>query len=76
MMAAMKARNYGQLSLDYTWMTQKLTDLESTAISNRISDGEQEWDNRVMTQLLWAGIVANIMLPSFGKISLEKVQLK
>jgi enoyl reductase-like protein len=73
---SMKARNYEQLSLKYIRMTQKLTDLESTAISSGILDGEQEWDNGAMTQLSRAGIVANVMLHSFGTISLDKSQLK
>jgi hypothetical protein len=72
----MKARNAGQHLLNYTWMAQKLTHLESTSISSRISDVEQEWDNRAMTQLLWAGIVAKVVLTSFGEIILEKEQLK
>jgi hypothetical protein len=72
----MKANNAGQHSLNYTWMAQKPTDLEFTAILSGLSDGEQEWDNRAMTQLVRAGIVASVMLPSFGKIMLDKAQLK
>jgi hypothetical protein len=72
---SMKARNVGQHSPNYTWMTKKPTDLEVTAISSRTSDGEQEWDNWATTQLIWAGIVAYVLLPSFGTISLVKAQL-
>jgi hypothetical protein len=72
----MKARNYGKHSLNYTWMTQKPTDLKFTAILSGPSDEEQEWEKRATTQIIRAGIVANVMLPSFGKINLEKAQLK
>jgi hypothetical protein len=48
----MKAKHAGQHSLNYTWMMQKPTDLEFTAISSILSDGEQEWDNQAMAQLL------------------------
>jgi hypothetical protein len=47
-----KARNDGQHSLNYTRMAQKPTDLEFPATSNETLDGEQEWDNQAMTQLL------------------------
>jgi hypothetical protein len=57
-------------------MTQKPTDLEITVISSKTSDGEKEWDNRALTELLRVGILVNVMLPSFGTISLEKAQLK
>jgi hypothetical protein len=55
---------------------QKIIDTAVTVKSTRPTDGEQEWDNRALTQLLRAGIVANVMLPSFGTISLVKAQLK
>jgi hypothetical protein len=55
---------------------QKTTDPEATLKSNRTTDGEQELDNRALTHLLRAGIVSNVLLPSFGKISLVKAQLK
>jgi hypothetical protein len=55
---------------------QKRPDLGATVKSNRQLDREQEWDKQALTQLLRAGIVANIILPSFGTISLVKVQLK
>jgi hypothetical protein len=42
----------------------------------RLSDGVHEWDNRATTQLLWAGILANVLLPSFGTMNLEKAPLK
>jgi hypothetical protein len=48
----MKEINAGQHSLKYTWMMQKTTDLEYPETSNVISDGEQDWDNQAMTQLL------------------------
>jgi hypothetical protein len=48
----MKAINAGQHSPNYTWMKQKPTDLEVTVILSGTSDGEQEWDNRDMTQLI------------------------
>jgi hypothetical protein len=72
----MKARNVGQRSPNYTWTMQKTTDLEATVKSNRTTDGAQELDNRALTQLLRAGIVANVLLPSFGTFSLVKAQLK
>jgi hypothetical protein len=72
----MKARNVGQRSPNYTWTMQKTTDPEATVKSNRTTDGEQELDNHASTQLSHAGIVANVMLPSFGTISLVKAQLK
>jgi hypothetical protein len=40
------------------------------------ADGEQELDNRAPTQLSRAGIVASVLLPAFGTISLMKAQLK
>jgi hypothetical protein len=73
---SMKARNVGQRSPKYTWTMQKTTDLEAPVKSNRPTDGKQEWDKRALTQLLRAGILANILLPSFGTISLVKAQLK
>jgi hypothetical protein len=72
----MKARNVGQCSPNYTWTMQKTTDTAVTVKSIRPTDGEQEWDNRALNELSRAGIVANVMLPSFGKISLVKAQLK
>jgi hypothetical protein len=72
----MKARNVGQRSPNYTWMMQKTIDTVVTVKSIRPTDGEQEWDNRALTQLSRAGIVANILLPSFGTISLVKAQYK
>jgi hypothetical protein len=72
----MKARNVGQRSQNYTWTKQKITDTAVSAISIRPTDWEQEWDNRALTQLLRAGIVAYFLLPSFGTISLVKAQLK
>jgi hypothetical protein len=55
---------------------QKTTETVVTVKAIRSPDGEQELDNRAPTQLLRAGIVANVLLPSFGKISLVKAQLK
>jgi hypothetical protein len=72
----MKARNVGQLLPNYTWMMQKTIDPEATVKLNRQTDGEHEWDKGALTQLLRAGIVANVMLPYFGTISLVKEQLK
>jgi hypothetical protein len=71
-----KARNVGQRSPNYTWMVQKTTDTAVTVRSIRPADGEHEWDNRALAQLSRAGIVDNVLLPSFGKISLVKAQLK
>jgi hypothetical protein len=72
----MKARNVGQCSPSYTWKMQKTTDTEVTVKSIRPTDGEQEWDSRALTQLSRAGIVANVLLPSFGTISVVKEQFK
>jgi hypothetical protein len=55
---------------------QKTTDTTVTVKSIRPTDGEQELDNRAPTQPSRAGIVANVLLPSFGTISLVKAQLK
>jgi hypothetical protein len=55
---------------------QKTTDTAVTVRSTRPTDGEQELDNRAPTQLLRAGIVDNILLHSFGTISLVKAELK
>jgi hypothetical protein len=55
---------------------QKTTEMVVTVKAIRSPDGEQELDNRAPTQLSRAGIVDNVMLPSFGKISLVKAQLK
>jgi hypothetical protein len=54
----------------------KTIDTAVTVSSTRPTDGEQELDNRALTQLSRAGIVANVMLPPFGTISLVKAQLK
>jgi hypothetical protein len=72
----MKARNVGKRSPNYTWTMQKTIDMAVTVKLIRPTDGEQEWDNRALTQLSRAGIVANVMLPSLGTISLVKAQLK
>jgi hypothetical protein len=72
----MKARSVGQRLQNYTWTTQKTTDTAVAVKWSRPKDGEQEWDNRALTQLSRAGIVANVLLPSFGEISLVKSQLK
>jgi hypothetical protein len=63
----MKARNVGQRSPNYTWTMQKTTDTAVTVQSIRPTDGEQEWDNRALTQLSREGIVDNVLLPSFEK---------
>jgi hypothetical protein len=55
---------------------QKTTEMAVTVKSIKPTYEEQELDNRASTQLSRAGIVANVMLPSFGKISLVKAQLK
>jgi hypothetical protein len=55
---------------------QKKTEMLVTVKAIRTLDGEQELDNRAPTQLSRAGIVANVLLPSFGTISLVKAQLK
>jgi hypothetical protein len=71
-----KARNVGQRSPNYTWTMQKTTD---TAVTGKLiipTGGEQEWYNRALTQLSRAGIVANVLLRSFGTTSLVKAQLK
>jgi hypothetical protein len=47
----MKAKNDGQHSLNYTWMTQKPTDMEFTSISSGLLDEEHEWGNGAMTQI-------------------------
>jgi hypothetical protein len=52
------------------------TDTAVTVKSIRPKNGEQEWDNQAPNQLSRAGIVANVLLPSFEKISLVKAQLK
>jgi hypothetical protein len=57
-------------------MMKKTTETVVIVKSIRPTDGEQELDNRALTQILRAGIVANVLLPSFGKISLLKAQLK
>jgi hypothetical protein len=72
----MKARNAGQSSPNYTWTMHKTTDTAVTVKSIIPTDGEQEWDNRSLTQLSRADIVAYILLPSFGTISLVKASLK
>jgi hypothetical protein len=55
---------------------QKTTETVVTVKAIRPKYGEQELANRAPTQLSRAGIVANILLPSFGTISLVKAQLK
>jgi hypothetical protein len=55
---------------------QKTTETVVTVTAIRPTDLEQEWDNRSMTQLSRAGIVASVLLPTFGTISLVKAQLK
>jgi hypothetical protein len=55
---------------------QKTTETAVTVIAIRPMDGEQELDNQAPTQLSRAGIVAKVMLPSFGTISLVEAQLK
>jgi hypothetical protein len=55
---------------------QKTTKTVVTVKATRPPDGEQELDNRAPTQLSRAGIVDNVLLPSFGTISLVKAQLK
>jgi hypothetical protein len=55
---------------------QKTTDTAVAVKSTRPTDGEQELDNQAPTQLSRSGIVANVLLPSFGTISLVKAQLK
>jgi hypothetical protein len=57
-------------------MIQKTTDTAVTVKLIRPTDGEQELDNRAPTHLSRAGIVVNVLLPSFGTISLVKAQLK
>jgi hypothetical protein len=55
---------------------QKTTETVVTVKAIRPTDGEQELDNRAPIQLSRADIVANVILPSFGTISLVKAQLK
>jgi hypothetical protein len=55
---------------------QKTTETVVTVKAIRPAGGEQELDNQAPTQLSRAGIVANVLLPSFGTISLAKAQLK
>jgi hypothetical protein len=57
-------------------MMHKPKETVVTVKAIRTPDGEQELDNRAPTQLSPAGIVANVMLPAFGTISLVKAQLK
>jgi hypothetical protein len=71
-----KSKNVGQRSPKHTWTMQKTTATAVTVTPIRPTDGEQEGDNRALTQLSRAGIVANVLLPSFGAISLVKAQLK
>jgi hypothetical protein len=55
---------------------QKTTETVVTWTAIRPPDGEHELDNRAPTQLSRGGIVANVLLPAFGTISLVKAQLK
>jgi hypothetical protein len=57
----------------------KTTEPVVTVKAIRPPDGEQELDNRAPTQLSRAGIVANVLLPTFeteSAIKINDVELK